>query len=321
MRSLYLCATALLCAGLALCRAEEVTVTGNGVCLRAAALPTAEVVMQADKGATLEAISSLDGEWVKIVPPAEADFWIYTPLLERGVVGVARAMIRAGAGTSFSAVGQVSKGTRIVERGRLGDWTKIAPPDGTALWINRHYVAVEQNVEPRTENIESGEELVRLGDDDGVSVEDPEDPEIAENVEATEETVTIDVAQTPVDAKGEGRRTLFNKDRTINTTPPAEPERIPEGIVKSRLDLNYVQGTRGTYRGTLVLSGMTGTTPSRFRLVVNEGRTKQHVCFVLGQEEQLNALLDRAMTIEGGVYRFKYSDSPVILAERIRLQP
>jgi len=312
-----------------------VVVTGDGVCLRAGASLATEVVAQVDKGATLSAIPPFEGEWVRVVPPVEVDFWIFDQLLEQGVVSVATANIRAGAGRNFSEVGQVRRGTRVTERGRLGEWTKIAPPEGTALWISAQYVMVSKEpelvpepvlqplAEPESEEVDPVRDETPIVQEEALGAQDETPGEDGTSVAQQGEPLFDD--EWVVTENPEGRpvdtRTLLRRDGTLNLPPPVEVERIPAGITKSRLDLNLVQGRKGSYRGTLTRSGMTSTTPSRFRLVLTEGRSRRHVCFVLGQEEQLTTLLDREMTIDGGVYWFKYSDSPVILAERIRLQP
>jgi len=249
--------------------------------------------------------------------------------VEQGVVSVATANVRAGAGRNFSEVGQVKRGTKVTDRGRLGEWMRIAPPEGTALWVSAQYVTVPEEPEPivpepvAEEPVVAESAPVPLADSD--SEPEPESGVVdAGDGERDDAGVSFD-DEWAVTENPEGRpvetRTLLRKDRSLNLPPPAEAERIPAGITKSRLDLDLVQGRKGSYRGTLARSGMTSTTPSRFRLVVAEGRSKKHVCFVLGQEEQLTSLLNRDMTIDGGVYWFKYSDSPVVLAERIRLQP
>lgn len=120
--------------------AVHVRVTGDRVNLRAVAKATAETVGQVSTGDELEVVSGLDGEWVEVVPPARLDLWIFAELVQGGQVVVSKAQVRAGAGLNFNVVGSLRRGAAVQERGRLGDWLKIAPPEGCSLWVNRQYV-------------------------------------------------------------------------------------------------------------------------------------------------------------------------------------
>jgi hypothetical protein len=120
--------------------AVRVRVTADRVNLRAAALETAEVVGQVSTGDELEALSDVGEAWVQVVPPSSVDLWVFAELVHDKAVIVSKAQIRAGAGLNFNVVGSLRRGAPVTERGRLGDWLKIAPPDGTSLWVSREFI-------------------------------------------------------------------------------------------------------------------------------------------------------------------------------------
>lgn len=135
----------LLAATLAACGAAaapaRLRVTGDRVCLRAAAAEQAEVVGQVMTGDELTAPDGpATGAWVRVVPPDAVSLWIYGELVRNGSVAVDRAQVRGGPGLQFKRVGELARGTPVTARGTFGDWLKIAPPPGSALWISRAYV-------------------------------------------------------------------------------------------------------------------------------------------------------------------------------------
>jgi len=58
------------------CAGSEVRVTADSLNLRAGPDEQSEVVSQASKGDIIVAVGDLQGDWVKIVPPAGANLWV-----------------------------------------------------------------------------------------------------------------------------------------------------------------------------------------------------------------------------------------------------
>ena len=66
------------------------------------------------------------------------------------------------------------------------------------------------------------------------------------------------------------------------------------------------------------LGRSTGAHPTRFRLVVfTVSGQPQTVCYVLGNNRQLDSLKGSTFTIEGAVYWFKDTDLPTVFAQNI----
>ena len=297
---------------------EKVRITGNNVSVRSEPKSIAEILKQVNAGDEFESVPPDDGLWVRIVPPEDVSFWINNKLLEDSVVNVVKAQIRSGAGLNYSVVGQVERGTEVVERDRLGDWVKIAPPEGCYVWISKRYVEVvpppapepdpEPEVEPMAESSSESEACSSLE----VAADVQEVETLSES--SSDDVDNEDIVGPPLPPSG---RTAFTPDGRRRTSA----DRLtPDGINRDKLTSGAEQGKLGRYTGQLVRTGATSTSPSRYRLVARERGTQYTVCFVLGKNDQLDKLLDRQMTVEGPVYWFRYNQDPAVLAEQILLK-
>ena len=130
-------AVAMACAS-AWC-AEDVTVAGASVNLRARADGQSEVVAQAEEGEVLQA-RAIGDAWVEVVPPDRVDGWIHKDFVADGVVKATPLNVRSGPGLNYSRIGTLRKGDTPAVRGTFGDWIKIAPPADASVWISREYV-------------------------------------------------------------------------------------------------------------------------------------------------------------------------------------
>jgi len=87
--------------------------------------------------------------WYKIILPRKAALYIskdYVTLTSNekgiGIVNGTNVNLRAGAGTRFSIIGQVSKPEKVYILSEDSGWYKIEPPYGTAGWINSNHIAI-----------------------------------------------------------------------------------------------------------------------------------------------------------------------------------
>ena len=110
------------------------------------------------------------------------------------------------------------------------------------------------------------------------------------------------------------------------TPPPAVPA-PPAGVVepapyipedvKSALVPLEGQGKAVQMEGVLRVVGFGFRHPSRFRLVRLNGRSVETLCYVRGNADQLNGLLDQLLRIQGRQYFVSGADYPVLVPERI----
>jgi len=92
--------------------------------------------------------------WLKILLPKEAFLYInkdYVDLTSNekgiGVINATNVNLRAGAGTRYAIVGQVSKPKQVSIISEDNGWYKIEPPYGIAGWIHSDQVTLIEEKE------------------------------------------------------------------------------------------------------------------------------------------------------------------------------
>lgn len=132
--------------------AVKAKVTGDRVSLRAEPNTNAVLVCRAMLGDELALKDNNNPDWVGVLPPETADFWVSAEFITNNTVRTELLNIRSGPSLSHSVVGTASSGTVLNVRGEISQWLKIAPTSNTVVWISRKYVeapgAVVTVVEP-----------------------------------------------------------------------------------------------------------------------------------------------------------------------------
>jgi len=306
-------------AGAASAPVTRMVVLENNSNLRARALATAEVVGKLSQGDPIEA-KGIEQNWVEIVPPTNVDLWVLGDYVREGVVECSQTVnVRAGPGINFSIVGKVGPGARVDVRGAHGEWMKIAPPDGSSVWIARELVGVappKPAVKPAPARQEPAAPPVP-----------PPAPAVATRPPAP---VAVPVpaaapAAAPVPEAAPGTRaTVFVPPAPGSTSAPPEQSAVRlEFQVPAGLDLVEAvgQGRWREVKGVLRPKDFIFRAPSEFRLVAEGGnRHSETICFVLGNRAQLQALLYRSLAMGGREYWVKRQKYPVLIPERIVLQ-
>jgi SH3-like domain-containing protein len=260
--------------------AEEVRVIGNRVNLRARPDIHSEVSGQVNRGDVLQAKSITD-EWVEIAPPASVEFWVHRDFVENGEVTPPRLNVRAGPSINHSVVATVERGTRVRVRGEFAEWISIEPPPESSLWITRDLVEPVRPPPPP-------------------EPPPPPPPPVVRPVEP------------PV---------MRPEPPPVVAAPPPVVQR-PEPVPPSDLKLIPLEG-QGEYvelTGVLRPAGFTFGRPSRYRLTRTRGHIIESICYVRGNETQLQSLLGRSVSIVGHQYWVQGARHPVLIPERIILQ-
>lgn len=261
-----------------------VRVTGHRVNLRAKADDNAEVVGQVDQGDRLLARSTAD-EWVEIVPPESVDFWVHRDFVADGVVIVPRLNVRAGPGINYTVVGTVDRGATINARGDFGDWLKIAPVPNGSLWISSEFVEPVKPEKPKA---------VR-----------PEPPPAPKPVPPPP---PAPAPPKPVEPPAP----------VVRPVPPAPP---PPEVRPPPPDLDLIplrgQGDAVEVEGVLRPAGFVLGRPSRYRLVRFKGHITETICYVRGNERQLETLVGQRLLIRGREYWVQGVRHPVLVPEQI----
>jgi len=110
--------------------------------------------------------------WLKILLPKKAALYInsdYVMLTSDekgvGVVSASNVNIRAGAGTRYAIVGQISKPEKVSILSEDSGWYKIEPPYGASGWIHSDQIDItiaEKAAEPLEQKETTGSSTIRL---------------------------------------------------------------------------------------------------------------------------------------------------------------
>jgi uncharacterized protein YgiM (DUF1202 family) len=94
--------------------------------------------------------------WFKVILPRKAYLYInkdYVTLTSDekgiGIINAVNVNLRAGAGTRYSIVGQISKPEKVSIISEEAGWYKIEPPYGTAGWIHSNQVTMAEENETK----------------------------------------------------------------------------------------------------------------------------------------------------------------------------
>ncbi|MBU0678037.1 MAG: SH3 domain-containing protein [Verrucomicrobia bacterium] len=264
---------------------REYKISGNRVNVRAQPRLNSEIVSQMEYGETVLG-KSFTNEWLEIVPPENVGFWIHRDFLQQNEVTVSKLNVRAGAGINYSVVGQLERGDKVEVVSEFGEWLKIAPPKDASLYISGDFIEM---------------------------VKPPEPPGPVQKRFIRKAPQKSIVPTTPV-------------------MPPASPEgspsqtvevgkKTPEPVVAQSADLDLVplagQGRESTREGVLRPVGFFFGRPSRYRLARFEGNRIETICYVRGNERQLDSFTGQSIKVKGKEYWVQGVRYPVVVIEQI----
>ncbi|MCX6993208.1 MAG: SH3 domain-containing protein [Kiritimatiellaeota bacterium] len=306
--------------------------------LRAKALVTSEVVGQVSENDILTA-KTIDKEWVEVVPPANVDLWVLGDYVKDGAINCSQKVnVRAGAGINFNIVGQLTQGEKVEVRGTHAEWIKIAPLPACSLWISRPLVSelpqtyiepakLEQAKAPSVKPWspmappEAGKPIPPPLP--AVVIVPPSNPapEVKPPLPSSkpDRNATRSVAGTPAGPAGsQPPAVLQPADSDGKQVAPAQADGV---TLPAGLDLapTMGQGRWCEVEGRLRPKDFFFRAPSDFRLVTfeNGDRNSVTICFVKGNQAQLEALMYRHLIISGREYWIKRQKYPVLIPERI----
>ncbi len=265
--------------------AGEVTTTGHRVNLRARPESAAEILGQVEYGERLF-VRAREGEWARIQPPEYLDMWVHRDFVEDGRVTVSKLNVRGGPGINHKIVAELNRFESVEVRDEFGDWLRIAPVRDAEVWIHSDYIQAVRPPEP-----------------------DPPPPVL------------------PVPSVIEPHRPdpPRRDPPPERVEPPPTPRRPPERTIRPPQDLDLVplegQGERVEMEGMVSRVGFLFGRPSRYRLVERRRHALETLCFIKGQEEQLDALQGQRVVVSGRRYWVQGVRHPVVVPEEIVRQP
>ena len=125
----------------------KIRVTGDRVSLRAKPDLNGDLLDRAMRGEEMEYFEKTNG-WVAVQAPESLDFWVAAEYVQNGVIQPEKLNVRSGPSRNYSVVTIVSKGDTVSLRGEFNDWLKIAPPQGSKVWISEDFVEMIEPPKP-----------------------------------------------------------------------------------------------------------------------------------------------------------------------------
>ncbi len=278
-----------------------VRVMASHVNLRAQPRMNADVVGQVEYDARLPARNT-EGEWVEVEAPESVDLWVSKSFIQQpqNTVGVKKVNVRSGSSINYNIVTTLSLGDAVEPRGEFQDWLKIAPPEGTHVWIYRDYV----------EFLPSGDTAADVSPSEtaGPAVEPPvaiEQAAVPAADGATQVVSSLDLPtpivspSVPVDDSGA---------TAIPPPPPADLKLIPLSG----------QGRFTDVSGILRAAPLINEAPSRYRVVRWQDNRWQIICHVYGEASKFRSLQDKRVRITGWEYWIQKAAAPVLVPDQIQ---
>jgi len=118
--------------------AEYMSVSKDGVNIRAGADTKAEILWEVFKDFPLQVLSK-DGKWARIKDFEGDSGWIFAPLLSKkqtAIVKVKSANMRSGPGKNYEITATVKYGVVFNLVAQENGWAQLKHEDGTSGWIH-----------------------------------------------------------------------------------------------------------------------------------------------------------------------------------------
>ena len=248
-----------------------------------------------------------------------------------------RVNLRARPDLQAEVVGQVNRGDRLTVKSMTEEWVEIAPPSAIEFWVHRDFIDENEVASPRLNvragpginysvvtTLERGDRVTPTGEfTEWLSIEPPP----SASIWITRDLVEPIIPEPPPRPAPAPRPTPEPKPEP----PPPEPKPAPPPPVVHRpppappRDLDLIplegQGEHVERTGTLRPAGFVFGRPSRYRLTRSRGHRIETICYVKGNEAQLQSLLGHQLVIHGYEYWVQGARYPVLVPDQIVLQP
>ena len=122
--------------------AEYVSVSKDGINVRAQSGTSSEILWEAFKGYPLMVLQRHD-KWLQIQDFEGDKGWIYAPLVSKQntlITKVKLANLRGGPGTNYEILSTVKYGVVFKPESKDDKWFKVSYEDGTVGWLHEDLV-------------------------------------------------------------------------------------------------------------------------------------------------------------------------------------
>ena len=315
---------ALLAAASTMLSAQTpVRVTADNVNLRAKALLTSEVVVQARYDERLSAFE-IGEEWVEVAAPAAADLWVTKSFVQMpaNTIGANRVNVRAGPGINYNVVCTLALGDVVEPRGEeVAEWLKIAPPASARLWISREYVEILSGDAPAVAPAEPAESTANVAESPAPTGSD--EPKKADKAAKKRKSKAKDP-----EAEAPEIPAMPPADLPTPIVAPSVPEKdvaLREIPVPAPADLKLIplegQGRLTEVEGELRAAPLINEAPTRYRVVRWQDNRWQILCHVYGEASKFRSLQDKRVALKGRQYWIQGAAAPVLVPDQVQELP
>lgn len=312
---------ALLAAASTMLSAQTpVRVTADNVNLRAKALLTSEVVVQARYDERLSAFE-IGEEWVEVAAPAAADLWVTKSFVQMpaNTIGANRVNVRAGPGINYNVVCTFALGDVVEPRGEeVAEWLKIAPPASARLWISREYVEILSGDAPAVAAAEPAESTANVAESPAKTGSD-EPKKAAKKRKSKAKDQEAEAPEVPA---------MPPADLPTPIVAPSVPEKdvaLREIPVPAPADLKLIplegQGRLTEVEGELRAAPLINEAPTRYRVVRWQDNRWQILCHVYGEASKFRSLQDKRVALKGRQYWIQGAAAPVLVPDQVQELP
>lgn len=275
-----------------------VRVLSDRVNLRAAPQMTAEVVAQVDENDVLQA-REIGAEWVEVVTPTNVDGWIHREFYVDGRVNVKKLNVRAGPGINYKVLGEMRRNDPVEVRGEFGEWLKIAPPPESSVWISSAYV-----------------ETARPGNREPMGSDTAHERYQTKPDSAEWQTSGMMTSAEPRQPDSDAQR---GDSGEIRVRPKPQVQRTISLPPDWKLIPLEGQGKVVEVEGILKTVGFMIKRPTRYRMVHYDHGHTEMICYVWGNDAQLEGYLGQSLTLKGRQYWVHGYRSPILVVEQVAL--
>lgn len=312
---------ALLAAASTMLSAQTpVRVTADNVNLRAKALLTSEVVVQARYDERLSAFE-IGEEWVEVAAPAAADLWVTKSFVQMpaNTIGANRVNVRAGPGINYNVVCTLALGDVVEPRGEeVAEWLKIAPPASARLWVSREYVEILSGDAPAVAAAEPAESTANVAESPAKTGSD-EPKKAAKKRKSKAKDQEAEAPEVPA---------MPPADLPTPIVAPSVPEKdvaLREIPVPAPADLKLIplegQGRLTEVEGELRAAPLINEAPTRYRVVRWQDNRWQILCHVYGEASKFRSLQDKRVALKGRQYWIQGAAAPVLVPDQVQELP
>ena len=297
-----------------------VRVTADNVNLRAKALLTSEVVVQARYDERLSAYE-IGEEWVEVAAPAAADLWVTKSFVQMpaNTIGANRVNVRAGPGINYNVVCTLALGDVVEPRGEeVAEWLKIAPPASARLWVSREYVEILSGDAPAVAAAEPAESTANVAESPAKTGSD-EPKKAAKKRKSKAKDPEAEAPEVPA---------MPPADLPTPIVAPSVPEKdvaLREIPVPAPADLKLIplegQGRLTEVEGELRAAPLINEAPPRYRVVRWQDNRGQILCHVYGEASKFRSLQDKRVALKGRQYWIQGAAAPVLVPDQVQKLP